>query len=111
MSIKESFKWNRIDFLKATIGVFLFALALNMFIVPNNLYNAGILGVSQLIRSLLVSTFNLDFGFDISGIINFAINIPLFILAYKKISKTFFVRTLYCVLLLTLFLSIIPAPE
>ena len=29
MSIKESFKWNRIDFLKATIGVFLFALALN----------------------------------------------------------------------------------
>lgn len=111
MSFRESFKWKKTEFLKATCGVLLFALALNMFIVPNNLYNSGVLGISELIRSFLVKTFDLNFSFDISGIINLIINIPLFILAYRKISKTFFVRTLYCVLTLTLFLTIIPIPE
>lgn len=111
MTFKESFKWNKIDFLKATCGVFLFALALNLFIVPNNLYNSGVLGISELLRSLIIKVFNLNLGFDFSGIINLIINIPLFIIAYRKISKTFFVRTLYCVLLLTVFLSIIPQPE
>lgn len=111
MSLRESFKWKKTEFLKATCGVVLFALALNMFIVPNNLYNSGVLGISELIRSFLVKILDLNFSFDISGIINLIINIPLFILAYRKISKTFFVRTLYCVLTLTLFLTIIPIPE
>ena len=111
MTLRESFKWKKMDFLKATCGVLLFALALNWFIVPNNLYNSGVLGIAQLIRSFLVNVLHLNFNFDISGIINLIINIPLFILAYRKISKTFFVRTVYCVLMLTLFLTLIPTPD
>ena len=109
--IIEEFKWDKTEFLKATTGVILFALALNLFIVPNNLYNAGLIGLSQLIRSCLISVFGINVGFDFSGVINLIINIPLFIIAYKQISKTFFVRTLYCVVLLTFFLTIIPIPE
>ena len=57
----------------------------------------------------MVDVLNLHVSFDIAGILNFMINIPLFILAYKKISKTFFARTLFCVSMQALFLTIVPA--
>ncbi|MCI8460065.1 MAG: YitT family protein [Bacilli bacterium] len=109
-SLQKVLKWDIKEFLKAIIGCFLFALAVNIFIVPNALYNGGILGIAQLIRSILETAFNLKFSFDISGIINFAINIPLFIIAYKMISETFFKRTLVCVIFQTIFLTLIPTP-
>ncbi|MBQ6477624.1 MAG: YitT family protein [Bacilli bacterium] len=110
MSLND-FKWNKLEFLKATIGVFLFCAALNIFIVPNNLYTAGVLGLSQIIRTLLIRGFDIHTNFDLAGIINLIINIPLFIIAYRRISKTFFIRTLYCVLIETIFLTIIPSPD
>ena len=109
--IEEIFKWDMKELLKAIFGCFLFAFAVNLFIVPNSLYNGGILGLAQLIRSLLENYLHLNLAFDISGIINFLINVPLFIIAYKLISKTFFRRTLVCVAFQTLFLTIIPTPE
>ena len=106
--INDIFKWNLSQFLKAIVGIFLFCFALNVFIVPMGLYNGGVLGFSQLIRTILVDVFNLNFSFDIAGILNYVINIPLFILAYRTVSKTFFARTLFCVSVQTLFLTIIP---
>ena len=108
---KNIFEWGKIDFLKAFIGTLLFCIGLNIFIIPNNLYNGGILGLSEIIRSLINDIFNINTSFDYSGIINLIINIPLFILAYFKIGKTFFARSVYCVLLQTIFLSIIPIPD
>lgn len=110
-SLYHLFKWDYKEFSKAILGCFIFAFAINIFIVPNSLYNGGILGIAQLIRSTLENLFNIKFPFDISGILNFAINIPLFIIAYKMISETFFRRTLICVIFQTIFLTIIPAPE
>lgn len=106
--IGKIFKWDFDEILKAILGNFLFAFAINIFIVPNHLYNGGILGVAQLLRTVIVDLFGLHNIFDFSGILNLLINIPLFILAYRKISKTFFGRTLLCVLLQTLFLTFIP---
>ncbi len=106
--MSELFKWSKIDFLKALLGTFIFAFAINIFIVPNDLYNGGVLGAAQLLRSFIVQIFNLHTTFDFSGILNFIINIPLLIYAYNKVSKTFFVRTLYCVFFSTIFLSLIP---
>ena len=62
----------------AIFGTLLFAVAINLFIVPNQLYNGGILGLSQLLRSLLVTLFDINPARDISGIINFILNVPLF---------------------------------
>ena len=95
----------------AILGTLLFAIAINLFIVPNQLYNGGILGLSQLLRSLLVTLFDINLARDISGIINFILNVPLFFLAYKYISKTFFRRTLVCLLFQTIFLTIVPTPS
>lgn len=109
--IHNIFKWSYKDCFKAIIGTLLFSIAINLFIVPNHLYNGGILGISQLLRSLIVKLFDFNCSRDISGIINFILNIPLFFLAYKYISKTFFRRTLVCLLFQTIFLTIIPTPD
>ena len=42
------------NFLTAALGCLFGALALNIFIVPLNLYSGGILGLAQLVRSLAV---------------------------------------------------------
>ena len=107
----KTFKWNARDLIKAITGCLLYAIAINLFIVPNSLYNGGILGISQLLRTIITTTFDLNLKFDIAGLINFAINIPLFFVAYKFISKTFFRRTVVCVACSTLFLTLIPIPE
>lgn len=109
--LHKTFRWNLKDLIKAITGALIYALAINIFIVPNFLYNGGILGISQLLRTIITTTFNLDLNIDIAGIINFIINIPLLFIAYKVISKTFFGRTVVCVCFTTIFLTIIPIPE
>lgn len=94
------------------IGTFLFALGVNLFIVPAGLYNGGFMGIAQILRTLLIeyTPLTLKNNIDIAGIINFAINIPLFLLAYKRIGKKFFEKTIFGMIFLTLFLTIIKSP-
>jgi len=106
--IKELFNWNVKDLVKLLIGTFMFCLAINVFVVPNELYSGGVLGLSQLIRSIVVDTFDLNISFDFSGILYYLINIPLFVLAYKNLSKQFFFRTILVISIQTLLLSVIP---
>ena len=102
----KHFKWNKKELLTAIIGTFLFSFSINAFIVSNKLYNGGILGLSQLLSYTIANLLNTKM--NIVGLINLSINIPLFILAYKSISKTFFRRTIVCVIFQTIFLTIIP---
>lgn len=91
-------------------GSLLFAAAVNLFIAPLNLFNGGIVGTAQLIRSFLNAQ-GFAPGFDIAGIINLFLNLPLFFLAYKGLSKRFFVGTLCSVGLQAIFFSLIPIPQ
>lgn len=101
--------WGRL--LTAVVGMLIFSVGINVFVVPAGLYNGGVLGVSQIIRTLLVRYAHLDFkGVDVAGVINLMLNIPLFFLAYRSISKGFFFRTLVCVFSQTFFLTVIPIP-
>jgi len=101
-------EWNLKDFIKMIIGSLMFCIAVNIFIVPNELYTGGLLGISQLIRSIIIDVFNLNITFDFSGILYYLLNIPLFFIAYKSISKTFFIRTLLVTSIQTVMLSLIP---
>lgn len=79
----------------AIVGMLIFSMGINLFVVPAELYNGGVLGISQIIRTLLIRYAHLHFGsVDIAGLINLLFNIPLFFLAYRSVSKSFFVRTL-----------------
>ena len=104
------FNWGWFKFAKCISGVFLYSLAVNLFIVPNNLYTGGVLGLAQILRTAIISVFNINASFDISSIIYYIINIPLLLIGYRKISKTFIVRTIFTVTLNSLFLFIIPIP-
>jgi len=109
--IKDFYKWKYRDFFAAIMGCLLYGIGLNLFIVPNHLYSGGVLGLSQLIRTFITTMLGLEMSFDIAGIINFLFNLPLLLLAYKKVSKTFFRRTLLCIVLETIFFSVIPIPN
>lgn len=109
--VTKLFNWGWFKFSKCIFGIFLYSLAVNLFIVPDNLYTGGTLGLSQLIRTAIVSILNLNINFDISSVIYYLINIPLFLMAYKKMSKTFFARTLFTVTFNSLFLMLIPIPK
>jgi len=94
------------------LGALIFVLPYNLIITPMHLYSGNFTGLAQIIRSLLVDYAHiaLPTGFDITGIILYLINIPLLVLAYKKIGKAFFIKTIITVSLVTLFFSIIPTP-
>ncbi len=107
----KSFNWGWFKFAKCILGIFLYSLAVNLFIVPNHLYTGGTLGLAQLIRNSILYLFKIDVGFDISSVIYYLMNIPLFVLAYKRINKKFFIRTLFTVTVNSIFLGIIPIPK
>lgn len=94
-------------------GSILFCVGLNLFIVPVNLYNGGIVGVAQIIRTILTQTLHMPIpnNLDVAGIINFVINAPLLYLAYRQLGKKFFCRTIFSVITMTIFMSIILIPE
>ncbi len=95
----------------AIAGMLVFSVGINLFVVPAELYNGGVLGISQILRTLLIRYTHLNFGnVDIAGLINLLFNIPLFFLACRSIGRGFFVRTLICVISQTMFLTVIPIP-
>lgn len=106
--IVSLFNWKLEDVVKVIIGSVMFAYAVNVFIVPNNLYTGGVLGIAQLIRSIIIDVLKFNITYDFSGILYYIINVPLFFIAYKYISKTFVVRTIFAVTLQSFLLSVIP---
>lgn len=104
-------EWSK--FLLVAIGTVLFSAAVNVFLTPLGLYNGGALGLAQLIRTLMTDYLKLPIpvGVDIAGPIFFVLNIPLFLLAYKGVSRLFFMKTVLSVVLTTLVVGVIPVPD
>lgn len=105
----EQFKekeWAKIS--GTILGALLYAAGINLFIVPCNLYTGGLLGLAQIIRTMMIEWFNLPLqNVDLSGIIYMILNIPLFLLAYKAMGRKFFIRTVIAVTVMTVALSVI----
>lgn len=103
------FKWNIQEIIQDFIGLFIYCMGINLFIEPNHLYSGGIMGLSQLTNRLINDSFNLNI--HLTGFIYLLVNIPLLIMAYSIISKSFCTRTLFTVGIQTLLLNLIPIPE
>lgn len=73
------------------LGTLLFAAGVNLFIVPISLYSGGFLGIGMVLRTLLVDYAHIPIpaNVDIAGILLYIINVPLLVLAYKKLGKRF----------------------
>lgn len=93
------------------LGGAIYSFGVNTFIVPLGLYSGGFVGVSQIIRTLLMDGLQTDFGGrDVAGILYFLINIPVLIMAYRCLGKKFFAKTITCVVANSFFMSVIPIP-
>lgn len=94
----------------ATLGSLMFAMAVNCIITPLGLYNGGFMGISQLLRTLIVDGIGLNIlsGIDFVGIIYFMINVPLFMVAYKILGMEFVAKTILTVGIQSILLMIVP---
>ena len=99
-------------FLLCILGGAIYAVGVNLFIVPFNLYSGGIVGISQLIRTLLADYIHIQFGSrDVAGIIFYVLNLPILFYAFPRLEKLFFLKTLVAVTTLTLAMSLIPTTK
>lgn len=69
------------QYLMTALGCILLGIAINAFYVPNHLLSGGIGGVSVILYYL--------FGWSM-GLTSLIINLPLFVLAYRYMDKTYF---------------------
>ena len=96
----------------AIAGELMVALALALFIAPLGLYTGGVMGVCQLLRTLLQTGLGWDFGsYDLAGILYFLANIPILIFAWHQLGRGMAVKTIVCTLAYSLFYSLIPVPK
>lgn len=104
-------RWDIIKhFTLAASGMLLFSIGMNVFIQPLKFYSGGVIGIAQILRSFLISIHVPLPNFDVSGLIYYLINVPLLVLAWRKLGRFFFVRTIIMTSILTLFLTIVPIP-
>jgi uncharacterized membrane-anchored protein YitT (DUF2179 family) len=83
------------DYLLITVGGFLQALAIRLFLVPGHLVNGGIGGLAQLI--------NFYTGFPI-GVMSLIGNIPLLLLGWRHLGgRRFAIHTAYAVVVIAFF--------
>ena len=80
------------------LGAFIMAVGLELFLVPNSVIDGGITGISIMLS--YISGVKL-------GIFVLLLNIPFFYLGYKHIGKTFAFSTLFGIVMLSLFISLL----
>lgn len=87
------------------VGAFLNALSINLFLIPANVYSGGFTGIAQLLSKVLTqfSPITISMGFLL-----LLLNIPVAILGWRKIGKSFTVYSFLSVVLSSLFLMLIP---
>ena len=84
------------------IGAVIMAVGLEIFLVPNNVIDGGIVGISIILSHLS--------GWKL-GVFIFLLNIPFFFIGYKQIGKTFALSTLFGITVLSIATSLLhPVP-
>ena len=92
------------------LGSLLMSVAINVFIVPQGLYAGGAYGLCQVIRTLLQTKLGVEASFDLAGVLYFFMNLPLFLLAFRTLGRTFCLKAAACTVSNSVFLALIPSP-
>lgn len=107
-------KWNGLSStILIILGNLIYAFSINLLITPMHLYNGGFLGISQIVRHLIVANTGVRtiYGLDFTGIIYFLINIPLFLYAYSSAGFKFATKTLISIGISSVCLTLVPVPK
>lgn len=87
------------SYLIITIGLLCYALGWDVFLIPNNMVGGGVTGIS----AVLLYAFNIPVSYSF-----FVINLVLLLIALKVLGKGFGVKTVYAIVVTSLFLEMIP---
>ena len=97
-SLREELK----NDLLVVVGLLVAAAAYRMYLIPNQVVNGGFTGVGQLLNHAT--------GISV-GLVNIALNVPLFLISMKSMGLRFGVRSLIAMVLMSLLLDHIPLPR
>ncbi len=89
------------EFLWLSMGVFFGAWSLQGFLLPNSFIDGGATGIALLIAE----TTNLDLSYLI-----LLTNVPFVILGYIQMSRTFVIKTVICVVIMSMLVAIVDFP-
>lgn len=89
----ELFREYLIKGVMITIGAFITAAALETFLLPNNIIDGGVIGISMMVH--YITKWNL-------GLLIFCINIPFILIAFKKMGYKFIINTLFATIMLSI---------
>lgn len=81
-----------------TIGAFIVAVALEMFLLPNKIIDGGVIGISMMMSYLTGG----NLGLFILGI-----NLPFVLFAYKTLGKKFVINTMFAISMLAIATNIV----
>ncbi|MGO3732877.1 MAG: YitT family protein [Vagococcus sp.] len=88
------------------VAGFALALGLNMFLIPANVFSAGVNGMAQLVSSSLAMMFNIKVN---TGILIFLMNIPIAILGWVKLGKSATIYSLLTVVSVSIMALLVPS--
>lgn len=84
------------------LGSIIAAVGLEIFLVPNNIIDGGIVGIS------IISSYLLNIPL---GLLTFILNVPFLFIGYKQIGKTFVITSLFTITMFSIFIFILhPIP-
>jgi uncharacterized membrane-anchored protein YitT (DUF2179 family) len=87
------------DYAMITVGALLVALAVRVFLVPNNVVSGGLTGVAQLLSTLI--------GTPV-GLVVLALNVPLLVVGWRWLGGFVFgVRTVYAIVVMSLAIDLL----
>lgn len=94
---KETAKEIFLDILICLAGSFLYAVAVNVFVAPNDISSGGVTGLAILMNYL----WKLPIGASI-----FVLNVPLFITSFFVLGKRFIIKTLFSTAMTSVFIDL-----
>ncbi|MGX7131168.1 YitT family protein [Enterococcus songbeiensis] len=89
----------------AAAYAFLSSVALNFFWLPGKIYASGITGLSQLLSELLADRLQITLSIPTLVLL---FNLPLLVVAWRRIDRSFTIYTIFAVLLTSFMMKIIP---
>jgi uncharacterized membrane-anchored protein YitT (DUF2179 family) len=87
-----------VSYFGMAVGAFFAALAIRIFLIPNQLIDGGVIGISLILGRL--------FGSNYLSLFLLILNLPFIYLAYKYIRRTFVLHMLAAIVFFALFLSL-----
>ncbi|MCF0174705.1 MAG: YitT family protein [Bacteroidales bacterium] len=99
--IKTSLAQRIREYLVMTLGVLVFVISWNIFILPNNLVGSGVSGLSSIVYYATNGKINVGYTY-------FAINVILLLIAIKVLGKQFGGKTVYAIVTASILFRIAP---